>query len=114
MQRLRARLRTDVPQNTAKLFTTYTLRSVGNGLTLGGGVNWQSEIYSDGVGPNWDQRFTQDDYALVDVMARYPLTQQLTATLNLNNLLNEEYYTSTSSSYYGTPRNASLGLRMEF
>lgn len=47
-------------------------------------------------------------------MARYPLTQQLTATLNLNNLLNEEYYTTTSSSYYGTPRNATLGLRMEF
>lgn len=108
------KLNTNVAQNTAKLFTTYTLRSVGNGLTLGGGVNWQSEIYSDGVGPNWDQRFTQDDYALVDVMARYPLTQQLTATLNLNNLLNEEYYTTTSSSYYGTPRNATLGLRMEF
>lgn len=108
------KLNTNIAQNTAKLFTTYTLRSVGNGLTLGGGVNWQSEIYSDGVGPGWDQRFTQDDYALVDVMARYPLTQQLTATLNLNNLLNEEYYTSTSSSYYGTPRNASLGLRMEF
>ncbi|HZX16834.1 MAG TPA: TonB-dependent siderophore receptor [Pseudomonas sp.] len=108
------KLNTNIAQNTAKLFTTYTLRSVGNGLTLGGGINWQSEIYSDGVGPSWDQRFTQDDYALVDVMARYPLTQQLTATLNLNNLMNEEYYTSTSSSYYGTPRNATLGLRMEF
>lgn len=108
------KLNSNIAQNTFKLFTTYTLRSVGNGLTLGGGVNWQSEIYSDGVGPGWDQRFTQDDYALVDVMARYPLTQQLSATLNLNNLLNEEYYTTTSSSYFGTPRNASLGLRMEF
>lgn len=107
------KLNTNIAQNTAKLFTTYTLRSVGNGLTLGGGVNWQSEIYSDNMGPR-QVRFTQDDYALVDVMARYPLTQQLSATLNLNNLLNEEYYTSTSSSYYGTPRNATLGLRMEF
>ena len=54
------------------------------------------------------------DYALVDAFARYPLTEQLSATLNLNNLLDEEYYTSTSSSYYGAPRNATLGLRMDF
>lgn len=107
------KLNTNVAQNTAKFFTTYTLRSIGNGLTLGGGVNWQSEIYSDGMGP-LGVRFSQEDYALVDVMARYPLTQQLTATLNLNNLLDEEYYTSTSSSYFGTPRNATFGLRMEF
>lgn len=107
------KLNTNIAQNTAKLFTTYTLPSIGNGLTVGGGINWQSEIYSNNVGPR-KVRFTQDDYALVDVMARYPLTKQLTATLNLNNLLNEEYYTNTSSSYFGTPRNATLGLRMEF
>ncbi|MCY1271987.1 Ferric-pseudobactin BN7/BN8 receptor [compost metagenome] len=108
------KLNTNVPQNTFKLFTTYTLRDIGNGLTLGGGVNWQSEIYSDNQGPN-KVRFTQDDYALVDVMARYPLTQQLSATLNLNNLLDEKYYTNTSgSSYYGTPRNATLGLKYQF
>ncbi|MEK1908258.1 MAG: TonB-dependent siderophore receptor [Pseudomonas sp.] len=107
-------LNTNIAQNTAKLFTSYTLRSLGNGLTFGGGVNWQSEIYSEGVGPNWDQRFTQGDYAVVDAFARYPLTKQLTATLNLNNLLDEEYYTTTSSSYFGTPRNATLGLRMDF
>ncbi|WP_282339363.1 TonB-dependent siderophore receptor [Pseudomonas sp. PS02288] len=108
------KLNTNIAQNTVKLFTTYVLRSIGNGLTIGGGVNWQSEIYSDGVGPARNQRFTQDDYAVVDVMARYPITEQLSATLNLNNLLDEEYYTSSSSSYFGEPRNASLGLRMEF
>ncbi|UVJ46496.1 TonB-dependent receptor [Pseudomonas sp. LS1212] len=107
------KLNTNVAQNTAKLFTTYTFRQIGNDLTLGGGVNWQSEIYSDGMGP-LGVRFTQDDCAVVDVMARYPLTKQLSATLNLNNLLDEEYYTSTSSSYFGPPRNATVGLRMEF
>lgn len=108
------KLNTDIAQNTVKLFTSYTLSSLGNGLTFGGGVNWQSEIYSDGKGPGWDQRFTQGDYALVDAFARYPLTEQLSATLNLNNLLDEEYYTSTASSYYGAPRNATLGLRLDF
>ncbi|HSC82670.1 MAG TPA: TonB-dependent receptor, partial [Pseudomonas sp.] len=108
------KLNSNVAQNTAKLFTSYTLRSLGNGLTFGGGVNWQSDIYSEGVGPARDQRFTQGDYALLDAFARYPLTQQLSATFNLNNLLDEEYYTSTSSSYFGAPRNATLGLRLEF
>lgn len=108
------KLNTNVPQNTVKLFTTYTLHSVGNGLTLGGGVNWQSEIYCVNQGPR-SVRFTQGDYALVDVMARYPLTKQLSVTANLNNLLDEKYYTSTSgSSYYGTPRNATLGVRLAF
>lgn len=108
------KLNTNVPQNTLKLFTTYTLNSIGNGLTIGGGVNWQSEIYSDNQGPNL-VRFTQDDYALVDVMARYPLTEQLSVTFNLNNLLDEEYYTNTStSSYYGTPRNATVGVRLSY
>ncbi|CAD5107253.1 TonB-dependent siderophore receptor [Zestomonas carbonaria] len=107
------KLNTDIPQNTFKLFTTYELRGIGNGLTVGGGVNWQSEIYSNDMGPN-RVRFTQDDYAVVDLMARYPITHQLSATLNLNNLLDEEYYTSTSSSYQGAPRNATLGLKYDF
>ncbi|MBM7062850.1 TonB-dependent siderophore receptor [Pseudomonas sp. UL073] len=106
-------LNTNVPQNTFKLFTTYDLVQVGNGLTIGGGINWQSEMYSDDVGP-LGVRFAQDSYAVVDAMARYPLTKQLTATLNLNNLTDEEYYTSTSSSYFGAPRNATLGLKYDF
>ncbi|MNJ22724.1 Ferric-pseudobactin BN7/BN8 receptor precursor [compost metagenome] len=108
------KLNTNVPQNTFKLFSTYTLRGIGNGLTLGGGVNWQSKIYSDNQGPN-RVRFTEDDYAVVDLMARYPITRQLSATVNVNNLFDEEYYTSTAgSSYYGTPRNATVGLKYDF
>lgn len=108
------KLNTNVAQNTFKLFTTYTLRGVGNGLTVGGGVNWQSDIYSDNQGPD-RVRFTQGDYAVVDLMARYPITAQLSATLNVANLFDEEYYTNTSSSsYYGTPRNANLGLKYDF
>ncbi|MNJ75478.1 Ferric-pseudobactin receptor precursor [compost metagenome] len=60
-------------------------------------------------------RFTEDDYALVDLMARYPITRQLSATLNVNNLFDKEYYTNTAgSSYYGTPRNATFGLKYDF
>ncbi|OLU25636.1 TonB-dependent siderophore receptor [Pseudomonas sp. PA15(2017)] len=106
-------LNTNIPQNTAKLFTSYLIENLGNGLTLGGGVNWQNAIYTDGRGPN-SVRFTQESYAVVDLMARYPITEQLSATLNVNNLLDKAYYTSTSSAFYGTPRNATLGLRLAF
>jgi outer membrane receptor for ferric coprogen and ferric-rhodotorulic acid len=108
------KLNTNVPQNTFKLFTTYTLRDIGNGLTVGAGANWQSRIYSNNQGLN-RVRFTQDDYAVVDLMARYPITRQLSATVNLNNVFDKSYYTSTAgNSYYGTPRNASLGLKYSF
>lgn len=108
-----ATLNTTVPQNLVKLFTRYTLEQVGNGLTLGGGVNWQSEIYSVNQGPN-RVRYTQDAYALVDLMASYPVTPNLTVNLNVHNLLDEEYLTLPSSRYYGEPRNATLGLRLSF
>lgn len=36
-------LLTQVPKNMVKLFTTYHLASVGNGLTIGGGLRWQSK-----------------------------------------------------------------------
>ena len=39
------RLNTGVPNNTVKLFTTYTLPYLDEALTIGGGVRWQSEIY---------------------------------------------------------------------
>lgn len=109
-----SKLNTNVPQNTFKVFTTYTLRGIGNGLTVGGGANWQSEIYSENQGPN-KVRFTQGDYAVVDLMARYPITRQLSATVNVNNLFDKEYYTNTAgSSYYGMPRNATVGLKYDF
>src|SRR5690606_1914656 len=45
-------LNTNVPQNTFKLFTTYRIASIGNGLTVGGGVRWQGDTYSDDQGPS--------------------------------------------------------------
>ena len=68
-------LNTNIPNNTAKLFTTYTLPYLDEALTVGGGLRWQSEIYQDG-GPN-GARFTQDSYALVDLMARYKINENL-------------------------------------
>jgi len=108
-----SRLNTNIPQNTAKLFTTYRFADIGNGLTVGGGARWQSNIYSDNQGPN-QVRFTQGSYTVVDFLVRYPVTEQVTASFNLYNAFDSKYFTSTSSSFYGAPRNARLGVDVRF
>lgn len=105
---------TNVPQQQFKLFTSYRLAQVGRGLTVGGGVAYLSEAYTDGLGVNWDQRFTQPAYAVVDLMARYPFSDKLSASVNLGNAFNKTYYTSTSSTYYGAPRNVNLTVKYQF
>jgi outer membrane receptor for ferric coprogen and ferric-rhodotorulic acid len=113
VDRNKARLNTNIPQNTFKVFTTYRLAGFGDGLTVGGGVRWQSEIYSVNQGPA-KARFTQAAYSVVDLMARYEISRQLTLTANLYNAFDKSYYTSTGNSYYGAPRNVRVGLDMRF
>ncbi|WP_242612443.1 TonB-dependent siderophore receptor [Corticibacter populi] len=108
------RLNTNVPQNTAKLFTSYRLQGIGNGLTIGGGLRWQNAIYTDGLGPNRDQRFVQPSYAVVDLMARYSVSKNVVASINISNLFDKHYYTSTGNSYYGAPRGVRAGLNVQF
>lgn len=107
------RLQTSQPLNNFKLWTSYDLTGIGNGLTLGGGVNWQADIYQDGVGPN-GERFTQHSYALLALMARYRISKQLSATLNVNNALDKTYYSSGYGNYYGDPRNVTLSLNYRY
>ncbi|MFC7289003.1 TonB-dependent siderophore receptor [Herminiimonas glaciei] len=113
VDRNKLRLNTNIPQNTFKVFTTYRLAGFGDGLTVGGGVRWQSEIYSDNQGPA-KVRFTQAAYSVVDLMARYEISKQMTLTANLYNAFDKSYYTATGNSYYGAPRNMRVGLDMRF
>jgi outer-membrane receptor for ferric coprogen and ferric-rhodotorulic acid len=107
-------LNTDVPQNTFKLFSTYSMPWVGNGLTVGGGLRWQRETWSDFTWMTGSPRVTQGAYSLVDLMARYNINKQWSATFNAYNLFDKTYQTSSSSSYYGEPRSARLGLVYRF
>ncbi|MDM0035044.1 TonB-dependent siderophore receptor [Variovorax sp. J22P271] len=108
------RLNTGVPNQLFKLFTTYRIAGIGNGLTVGGGVNWQSETYTSNLGPTGKATFTQPSYATVDLMARYPVSKNLSIAVALNNVFDKKYYTSTSSSFYGAPRNVMVTLRGSF
>lgn len=110
---------TDQPRKLLTLFTTYRFNGVLEGLTAGGGVNWQSSIYSAAPNPvtGDPERLRQGSYALVNLMARYDLTQQLYLQFNLENLFDKTYYSQVGfyDQYrYGAPRNFNVGLTYQF
>ncbi len=107
------RIQTSQPQAMAKLWTTYRLSHGVPGLTLGAGVNWQSNIYMDDRGPN-GERFTQQAYAVAGLMAQYQFDPRLVATVNVNNVFDKRYYSTGMGGYHGDPRNAMLSLRYKF
>jgi len=111
-------LNTDIATKQIKLFTSYQFGGALDRLTLGGGVNWQNETYSAGVNPiGQADRLTQDAYALVSLMARYAITDDLNVQFNAANVTDEKYYSQVGyfSSYrYGTPRNYTLSLNYRF
>lgn len=50
-----------------------------------------------------------------ELMARYQISQNLSATVNLDNVFDRKYF-SVASSYgtYGAPRNLMAGFRYDF
>ncbi|WP_212629359.1 TonB-dependent receptor [Pseudomonas sp. KB-10] len=103
------RLLSEVPRDTLKLFTTYRLQSQPQ-LKVGGGVRWQGEEYYKSSGPN-GETFMQAPYSVVDLMAQYALTPETSVSLNLNNALDETYYTAIGPrGWHGTPRNLTATL----
>jgi outer membrane receptor for ferric coprogen and ferric-rhodotorulic acid len=105
------RINYTVPQNNAKLYTSYKFPDIGQGLTIGGGVRWQSAIEQ---GPTLVRNFKQGSYAVVDLMARYALTKQMSLYVNVNNAFDKWYYSGLGATYYGTPRNFKAGLDIRF
>lgn len=106
------------PRKLLKVFSAYRLPGAWNALTLGGGVTWQGSTYTEASTPQkTTERITQNAYALVNLMARYDFSQQLSLQLNVNNLFDKAYYgmfAAYSQFTYGAPRNATLALRYKF
>lgn len=106
--------RTFTPRQLLRLAGTWQALDA---LKLGATVAWQSAIYRDDVTAlGAPVRARQGAYALVDLMARYEFNKQWSATLNLENVTNQKYFTSLywSQSYYGAPRSVSLSLDWKF
>ena len=107
------------PENEFTLYTSYKVNQWVDGLTVGGGVRWQDETWGDVSNPLDKDSFKHvvSDYWLVDAMANYEVNDQLSLSFNVNNLLDEKYYTIFSwySTYtWGEGRNYNLGLKYKF
>jgi outer membrane receptor for ferric coprogen and ferric-rhodotorulic acid len=107
------------PRKLLKIFTTYDLPGALTGLTVGGGINFRSKAYSEGLNPVTAApfRFQQDGYTLVSLMARYAVTEQLQVQANVENLFDKKYYSQMGffSQYrYGAPRNFTISANYRF
>ncbi len=114
------------PKHLLKLWSMLRLPGDGANWRVGGGVNWQSRNYQSGSaatynpetdrydGPAIPFEYSQDAYAVVGLRGEYAINATWTAALNVNNLLDETYYqtvsTSNTGNYYGEPRNWTVSL----
>jgi outer membrane receptor for ferric coprogen and ferric-rhodotorulic acid len=108
-----SRLSTQLPRTAARLFTTWQRPGDWRKLTLGAGLTWQSRFYQTATSPAGAAVTEQSSYALASVMARYAITPELDATLNINNLFDKKYAVMSgfyNQVLYGEPLNAMLTL----
>lgn len=109
----------DVPLNAGNIWVKYDAYGDLTGLSLGGGLYIVGERQGDNAND-----FQLPAYTLVNTMIMYhfqpmawPWVKNLTAQLNVKNLLNTTYYTSAASRtsiYPGEPRTILVSLRAEF
>jgi len=106
------------PSTLLKLAATYTVPAI-EGLSIGVNMNWQDDIsrkqgvVGDGFANAGAEIVTkQDAYAVVNVMMAYAITENVSLSLNANNITDEKYINSLywAQGYYGAPANYSATL----
>lgn len=104
-----------VPRRSLHLSTTYKLPMV-EGLKIGAKANWQSRTFRDIDVGGEELRVSQSSYVLLDLMASYEFTRNLSATFKVNNVTNEKYISSLqwAQSFYGDPRHYSVTLNWKY
>ena len=114
------RVKTIIPADMLKVWTTYRLPGELDRVTVGGGINWQSAIHMtvDSWQLTTPAKVKQSDYAVANLMACYQLTPQWSATATLNNVFDKKYIGSLDENFrsgsYGPPRNVMLTTKYTF
>ncbi|MDP1618698.1 TonB-dependent siderophore receptor [Phenylobacterium sp.] len=124
------RISTLSPRHIARLYSTYDLGGPLEGLRIGGGLNWQSGIYTlatipvpgntsaPGTNPpTLRTNVAQDAYVLASLTARYKFNDHLSAQLNVDNLFDKTYYRRVgfyNGGFFGEPRRVTVSLRASF
>lgn len=109
-------IRTFIPSTLLRLFATWEPKRIVDKLTLGGGVNWQSASSTTVGSPNGATDLRQGSFANVSLMARYKFSPNLSLQFNANNLFDRKYYVldEFDNTYYGSPANYSVTLRLSY
>ena len=100
------------------------------GASVGGSVTWFSETFGGTPsivvpvsvatpnGRSISSVVRQPAYAVVDLRAGYKVSEQLSLSVNVANVLDKTYYARISSTgrgnYYGTPRTVFATLRFAY
>ncbi|ENO86767.1 TonB-dependent siderophore receptor [Thauera linaloolentis] len=112
------RVSTWEPEDQLSLYTSYKIPTHIAPLTVGGGARWQSKSWNTLSNPirGGSERFTQKSYWLVDLMLRYQINQNLSASLGVNNVLDKKYFYNNGiySYIWGEPRSANVSIRYDF
>ncbi|VVO25886.1 TonB-dependent siderophore receptor [Pseudomonas fluorescens] len=117
------RANTNQPLNMLRLSTAYRLPGDWQALTVGGAVNWQSDVYraasrpigrdADGQVITASSNIRQEAYTVVRLMSRYEFDRHLSASLNVDNLFDKQYYDNVgfyNGVFWGDPRTVTLSL----
>lgn len=92
-----SRINTTSSDRMMKLWTVYDMSRFIDGVSVGGGVNWYGERYAILTNPatQIQEKYKQDNIALVNLMARYKHSPNLEFQLNLSNVLNKKHYSGS-------------------
>jgi iron complex outermembrane receptor protein len=99
----------NVPRHSFNLLDTYEFDGgTLDGLGLGMGVKYVSERQ----GQTSNNTFDMDGYTVVDLLAYYPLTENVRLNLNLNNVFDKHYEERAWNvwAYPGEPRTLQAGI----
>ena len=93
----------NMPRHSGSLWLNYDFAedTALDGLSLAGGIRYIGERYGDNA-----NAYELDPVTLVDLAARYKVTEKATLAVNLNNLTDETYVANCGSfgCYYGSGR----------
>jgi len=107
------------PRRVFNFSTAYDFTGTLAGLSLGGAVKWESRppVTAENPGSGIVERIGQPSYALVNVMARYDLTEALSLQVNIDNLFDKRFFSGNvwfPGFVYGEPRNGRVTLKYAF
>lgn len=98
------------PKHMLRLWANYRLPGAWNRLSVGAGVNAQTQTISS------DREFKLAGFTIWNARLGYQATPELSFGLNVNNVFDKKYYvpsynTLGGNNYYGEPRNVMLTVR---